>query len=535
VKSGANAIAQLLFVVGILTAVNIVAVRFFGRLDLTEDKVYTLSQASKDLAKNLPDRIVVKAFISKDQPARLAQIGRYVRDLLDEYKAASGGKFQWEAIDPADDKKHEEEATRLQIPKLRLQEIEKEKVAVKSTYMGVSFEYGDKTDKIPQIGAAEGLEYQVSSIIRRLTVKKKKIGFVSGFGCADVQNGLRAVQSGLTDYDVVPITMGTEVTRIGDDVDAIIVYGPKQPLSEAAKREIDRFLMTGRSVAFFVDGMTLDTPQGQPPMPGQPQPPKFAKKNDHGLEAMFASYGFKVSEDMVADEQNVQAPAVINGQLYFVNQPMYPVATDVNTTHRTTEKIKGIIFPFSSSVELVGDLKDGKAPGKAVALARSSAKAWHLTGFFLYDPQQEIKQKEGAERSVFTFGYAYEGKLPSAFNKTAASSEPGLLAESEKPVRMIVMGDSDFAHDETLQRGRQAMQANWMFMLNVCDWLLADEALIAVRGKTLQARPLTVKSESAPMMARYANAIGLPLAFCLFGVIRWRSRKSRRASETLND
>ncbi len=534
-KSGANAVVQVFLLIGILVAVNVVGVRVFGRVDLTEDKVYTLSQASKDLAKNLPDRILVKAFISKDQPARLAQVGRYLRDLLDEYKAASGGKFQWESIDPAEDKKGEEDAQRLGVPKLRLQEIEKEKVAVKSTYLGIAFEYGDKTDKIPQIGAQEGLEYQVSSILRRLTVKKKKLGVVSGFGCGDLSNGLRAVQSGLTDYEVTAVSLGgTDAVKIPDDVDALLVFGPKQPVSEPARKEIDAFLMKGKSVAFFVDGMALDSPQGGQQMPGQPAPPKFGKKNEHGLEAMLASYGFKVNEDMVADDQNVQAAAVINGQLYFVNQPMYPVATDIASTHRVTEKIKGIVFPFASSLELTGELKDGKAPGKAVALARSTAKAWHQTGFFLYDPQQEMKQKPGDKREVYTFAYAYEGKLPSAFAKNAAASEPGLVSESTAPVRLLVVGDSDFASDEQFQHGpRQAMQANFLFMMNAVDWLLQDEALIGVRGKTLQARPLTVTSESAPMLARYGNSLGLPLFFCAYGIVRWRLRRSRRASTSL--
>lgn len=534
-KSGANAVVQILLLIGILVAINVVGVRVFGRVDLTEDKVYTLSQASKDLAKNLPDRVLVKAFISKDQPARLAQVGRYLRDLLDEYKAASGGKFQWESIDPAEDKKGEEDATRLGVPKLRLQEIEKEKVAVKSTYLGIAFEYGDKTDKIPQIGAQEGLEYQVSSILRRLTVKKKKLGVVSGFGCGDLSNGLRAVQSGLQDYEVTAVNMGgTDSIKIPDDVDALLVFGPKQPLSEPARKEIDAFLMKGKSVAFFVDGMTLDSPQAGQQMPGQPAPPKFGKKNEHGLEAMLGAYGFKVNEDMINDEQNVQAAAVIGGQLYFVNQPMYPVATDIAASHRVTEKIKGIVFPFSSSVELAGDLKDGKAPGKAVALARSTAKAWHQTGFFLYDPQQEMKQKPADKREIYTFGYAYEGKLPSAFAKGAAASEPGLVTESAAPVRLLVVGDSDFASDEQFQHGpRQAMQANFLFMMNAVDWLLQDEALIGVRGKTLQARPLTVGSESAPMLARYGNSLGLPLVLCAYGIIRWRLRRSRRASTTL--
>lgn len=536
-KTGANAIAQLLLVIGILVAVNAISTRVFGRVDLTEDQVFTLSAASKQLAKDLPDRVIVKAFISKDQPPRVAQIGRYLRDLLDEYKAASGGKVQWEALDPAEDKKHEEEAKRLGISSKPLQELSKDKFAVKSIYLGLAFEYGDKSEKIPLVASTEGLEYQISSILKRLTVKKKKIGFVQGFGCAELGNGLRAVQAGLGDYEAVPVNLAGEA-KIPDDVDGLVVYGPKQPVSDAAKREIDRFLMQGKAVAFFVDGMVLERPQQQMAIPGQPEPPRFAKKNDSGLEDLLAGYGFKVAEDMVLDVQAARAPALVNGQMFLINQPFVPIATDLADKHLVTERLKGVIFPFASSVELVGDLKDGKAPGKAVALARSTPKAWHQTGFFLYDPQMEVKR---GEPGVFTFGYAYEGKLPSAYNLdksgggAVSSPDPAQLSESAKPVRLIVMGDSDFAHDETIGRGQGELQANWLFTLNAIDWMVQDEALVAVRGKVVTSRPLSVKSESAPTVARYANAVGLPLVLCLFGLVRWRSRKSRRATQTLSD
>ena len=100
----------VLLTIGAVVAVNLIATRVFGRLDLTENKVYTLSQASKDLVKNLPDYLTVKAFISKDLPPELTTVSRYVRDLLDEYRTYSKGKLRFEAIDPGADKKLEEEA-----------------------------------------------------------------------------------------------------------------------------------------------------------------------------------------------------------------------------------------------------------------------------------------------------------------------------------------------------------------------------------------------------------------------------------------
>ena len=98
-----NAILYVIFAVGALVAVNLISTRVFGRLDLTENKTYTLSKESKELVKKLPDYLTVKAFISPDLPDKITPLGRYVRDLVDEYRSASNGKLKWEAVDVAAD------------------------------------------------------------------------------------------------------------------------------------------------------------------------------------------------------------------------------------------------------------------------------------------------------------------------------------------------------------------------------------------------------------------------------------------------
>src|SRR3954471_8776008 len=125
--SASNAVLYALFIFGAIVAVNVLSTRVFGRIDLTENKIYTLSQSSKDLVKKLPDYMTVKAFMSPDLPPELKTNSRYVRDLIDEYKSSSNGKFKWEAIDPGQDKKLEEEATRCKVQKLQVQVIKSQK------------------------------------------------------------------------------------------------------------------------------------------------------------------------------------------------------------------------------------------------------------------------------------------------------------------------------------------------------------------------------------------------------------------------
>ena len=192
-----NALLYALFVIGAVVVVNLLSTRVFGRIDLTEHKVYTLSQPSKDLVKKLPDYMTVKAFMSKDLPPELKTVSRYVRDLIDEYKTSSNGKFRWEAIDPGTDKKLEEEANRCKVQKLQIQVLRNQKFELGQYYLGLCLEYGSQVESIPQVARAEGLEYQISSLIKKMTTKKKKVAFTNGHGEADTNQGFQALKGDL--------------------------------------------------------------------------------------------------------------------------------------------------------------------------------------------------------------------------------------------------------------------------------------------------------------------------------------------------
>jgi len=79
-----NAILYTLFIVGGIVAVNLISTRLFGRIDLTDAKVYTISNESRALVKALPDYMNVKVFISEDLPPELKTVGRYLRDTISE-------------------------------------------------------------------------------------------------------------------------------------------------------------------------------------------------------------------------------------------------------------------------------------------------------------------------------------------------------------------------------------------------------------------------------------------------------------------
>jgi gliding-associated putative ABC transporter substrate-binding component GldG len=538
--SASNATATVLLTIGAVVAINLISTRLFGRLDLTQNKVYTLSQGSKDVVASLPDYFTVKAYISKDLPPELAATSRYVRDLLDEYRTYSKGKLRFESFDPGSDKKYEEEAGQCKVNRLQIQVLRQQKFEVGSYFLGLCFQYQGKNEAIPEMGQTEGLEYAISSLIKRMTQRKHKIAFTTGHGESDLSQGFTMLKHAIEqEFDTTSINPST--TAIPEDADALVVGGPKQAFDDKGRREIDAFLMKGKGAIILLDGMVMSAPRGG--MPEMGAQPKIGQANEAGLNELLEKYGFKVGQDFVLDRQNVPGPVDVGGMKRVANLPMY-VGVKTRGDDKDVSVLAGVnamVFPYPSSVELVGPLAGGKpANGKLWALAASSPASWKQTGFFFFSPTTKIE--EGKEKGVYGLAYAFQGTLKSAYPPAAAApgmSQPEVPgqtpSESKKPVRLLVVGDSDFASDEYLQLSRYfpIYEGGARVLLNAISWMAEDEALTPVRTKTLAARPIQVESEAAVTALKAINIAGVPLAFIGFGVLRWRLRRARRTGQKL--
>jgi len=540
-----NATLYTIFTIGAIVLVNLIATRKFGRLDLTQNHVYTLSQASKDIVRAVPDYVTVKAYISKDLPPELATVSRYVRDLLDEYQAASKGKLRFEAYDPGADKKIEDEAGQCKVGKLQIQVLRSQKFEVGTYYLGLCFQYAGKDEAIPEIGQAEGLEYQISSLVKRMTQKKRKVAFTTGHGEQDLNQGFTFLKHVLEqEFDTT--TVNPSSAAIGEDVDALVVGGPKQAFDDKGRHEIDAFLMKGKGAVFLVDGMAMTSPRGMG-MPGMEQGgPKIGQANDAGLGEVLEKYGFKVNQDFVLDNrQSMPGPVELSGRRLLANLPMFVGVKTEEVSDKDFTVLSGVnalVFPYGSSVELVGPLAGGKAPaqGRLWTLARSAPSAWKQTGFFFFSPTTKIE--EGKERGSYGLAYAYQGPLRSAYAPPGPA--PGMStpepqntppSESKRPVRLVMVGDSDFASDEYMQMARflPIYQGGAQMLFNAISWTIEDESLTPVRTKTVGARPIELPSDQTVVVAKAVNIAGVPLAFIGFGLLRWRVRRARRQAQKL--
>jgi ABC-type uncharacterized transport system involved in gliding motility auxiliary subunit len=180
-KASGENILFYVVLVAILIVINVVGIRLFWRADLTANEQFSLSEASIQVVRNLDDKLVVKAYFTKNLPPPFNATERYVRDLLEEYQSSSKGKMKVVFIDPSDEEKAEE-ARQAGITEVTHQVIEKDQASEKKGFRGLIFSYLGETQKIPVIKDTKGLEYDITNIILLMSQEKRKVGFLQGHG-----------------------------------------------------------------------------------------------------------------------------------------------------------------------------------------------------------------------------------------------------------------------------------------------------------------------------------------------------------------
>jgi ABC-2 type transport system permease protein len=163
----------------VVVLVNVTGMTLFFRWDLTENRVYSLSQASKDVVETLTEPLTISVFFTDGLDAPYNSIERYLRDLLEEYALSAGHFFNYRFYNVSPDtegmKPSAAENQRLAesygIQPVQIQVIEEDEVKFVKAYMGLVIIHGDMVERIPIITSVDGLEYKLTTSIQKLNNK----------------------------------------------------------------------------------------------------------------------------------------------------------------------------------------------------------------------------------------------------------------------------------------------------------------------------------------------------------------------------
>jgi len=172
-------IPAALLLVG-LVLLNLIARNSYFRWDFTDTKMYSLSSSTKKVIGRVDDLLNVKVYFSDNLPGQYGNNRRYLQDILEEYAAISKGNIRFEFYVPDTDEALEEEAQKSGVQPVQLQVIEKDEAIVKKVFMGVAIYFEDQREVIPVVLSTTGLEYEITTRIKKLVEKKKKfVGIIN--------------------------------------------------------------------------------------------------------------------------------------------------------------------------------------------------------------------------------------------------------------------------------------------------------------------------------------------------------------------
>ena len=480
-----------------------------GRLDLTDGRLFTLSQGSRDLLGGLDDIVNLTFFVSDDLPQEIQIIVRDVRDLVADLENASGGMLATREVNPDDGDDAAEEASSLGIMPINFNVIGDDEFQVKQGYFGLALTYADELEAIPVIRRADDLEFRLVSAIARMTTEERpSLAFLTGFGASEPHELQRLQESVAARFDVTSINMETDsaATLDADSIDVLVVAGPEQVPPEVADR-IDAYLDAGGAALLLLERHTFYDPNAPVLMPVTT-----------GLEDLLAARGVKSTGEIVFDVASFERLSLQRG-IFTVMQPypFWPVATR-GEDHATTNDLENIGLAWASPFTW-----DEDDPSVTPLWTTTESGGTRPAGSPIA-PDTEFAPGEG-DLGVHAIAVAVD---PTA----AAGDEDGA---GERPGgRVVAVGDTDFLQANWVRRYTQSL----VFVANAVDWLAQDETLIGIRSKDRTPPTLVFESDAGKGALKWTSLIGVPVLFILFGIARvtGRTRRAeRRWRETLGE
>jgi len=500
--------ALALTVVGL----NLVGSEIHGRIDLTEEKLYTLSDGTREILGDLDDLVTIKLFVSEELPPEVQTTLRDIRDLLADFRRFSDGNIRVETLNPDEDDEAADEARSYGIQPIQFNVLREDQFEVRRGWLGLAMLHAGERETIPFVQRSDDLEYRLATALWSMTTPQRpRVAFATGFG-ARTPAQLQPLSEDLRDrYEVTPVDLeGDTVPPLGPDtIQVLAVVGPERPLSDAAVEAIEAYLDAGGAGLFFLERIQID-----------PRAP-FAQSRASGLEELLEKRGIRLGEELVADFQSNQTVSLGRQGLFSIVQPypLWPVALPARD-HPVTRDLESLTLAWAAPLEVTDSTR-------AVPLWTTS----------------EYGDRMPTGGSIAPDGLPEPDPDVLSSQVVAAALDPARGAESsddgEGAVgsgaggRVILVGDADFVAGQFAQGSPQ----NVTFAANAVDWLAQDEALISIRSKDRTPPPLLFTSDLQRIALRWSNLVGVPLLFVLIGVARsvQRKRESRRLWEGVQE
>ena len=487
---------NLYIYIGIITVciilLNIVSRNWiFKRIDLTDNKMYSLSTSSENIIKKLDDIFTIKIYFSNDLPGEYGNNRRYLQDILEEYVASSNGNIKFEFYETDNDEDLQEEARKSGIQPVQLQVLENDKVEVKQVYMGMSFIFEDKRDVIPIIQTTTGLEYDITTRIKKLASEKNQnIGILNINNQAAVQNLTQQLRE---NFIVRNISLDNSIP---ENIDLVIFPGIIDSLPDNQMSFINEYYESGGDFLIGQNRIFTDLQTQQ------------ASPIQSNIFDFLSKAGIEIEENLVLDKVCGKVNVQQNMGIFRMAVPMdYPFIPIIQKFYNSSivKDLEQVSLIFPSEITIQDSVVNDNLI--VTPLFSSSNNSTTMTGFYNLAPDPK-------QNPIFS-------QLTESGKTVGALSEKKWSDSSSSSV--IIVSDSKFLTDD----GGAASLENMIFIQNAIDYLFGDNDLIALRSREITSRPLEIISDNARTTWKWANIFVPFILIIIVGFYKFTMERKR--------
>lgn len=547
--------------VAVIIAINVIGNYVYNIWDFTEEKRYTLTDATQSFLKDVDEVVYVKVLLDGNLQSGFKRLRQSTLETLKDFRGINA-LIEFDFEDPTAGGKEKSNARKEELSEMgifptNLRVDGDNETVEKLIYPYAILNMGDRSIAVNLL-EAQGLglssevalnnsvsllEFKLADAIQKLaSPEKPNILFSTGNG--ELMPQQTAALEGLlkANYDVGRIDLES-IPVLGSELDLLIVAGPSEEISQKSQFKIDQYLMKGGKVLWMVDYLnaSLDS---------------ISKYGNHlpdiypiGIEDMLFKYGVRIQPNLILDLESTRIPQVVGEQGGKPQQELIPyfyhplVAS--RSQHPIVKSIDRVNFMFPSTIDTIQTKTNIE---KTILLSSSDYSRFQVAPMRMnfeilrYKPD-ESKFNKGPQ----PIAVLLEGEFESFFKNRVSERMNNMLndiGEEFKALsdrtKMIVISDSDFAKNLYDPRSskisrlgynrweQREFKGNEQLVFNSIEYLLDDKGLIEARGKDVKLRMLDkVKIQSERSYWQFLN-IGLPLIFLvLIGIVFTYLRKRR--------
>jgi ABC-type uncharacterized transport system involved in gliding motility auxiliary subunit len=509
--------AGLIVLLLVLIAFNYLASTSAVRVDLTEGKLYTLSDGTRRILGRLETPVKLKLYLSQGEamPLPMRSFAKRVEDMVDEFRAVAGDKLLVERYNPKPDSDEEDAA--------QLDGVEPQQLASGDVfYLGIAVTQLDRKQSIPSVSPRRErlLEYDLARAIARVgSTTRPKVGVMAGppvLGASFNPMTRQAAEPWVLatelkrDFDVAQIPLG--VSEIPKDIDVLLVIHPRniQPRAEYA---LDQYILRGGKLIAFVD------PYGyfdaQPGVPGMPP-----VGTSSSLPTLFKAWGVTLPDNKLIADMEYRSG---------VGQRETPTVLSLNRTAFSrddvvTSQIESVLYPWGGAFEVkpaeglkVQTLIHSSTNSMMVDSAKATTSGDDAFKGFL--PDGSAKPLAIRLSGVFKSAFAEGPPADPAAKDDQPAPKPGTphRAQAEKESAVLLIADMDLLADPAAvdvqelfgQKIIVPSNGNLALALGMVEQFASGDELISLRSRAAAFRPLTVvRALEAEAAKQYFGKIG---------------------------